>query len=358
MNVFRFESPAWFALIAPLLIIGIADYCRRRQIRASILFSTTQDFETIPRSFAGRFKKFLPILFYLGSTLLITALARPQTGIRESRIVGNGISIVMCVDRSGSMAAEDFKINGVPVDRLKAVKKVFREFVSGSKDFKGRTNDLIALITFGGYVDSCCPLTLDHSSLLELLDKVKTPVPLYDRNGNVIRTQVLDEESGTAIGDALATAVDMVKESTNKTKIVVLLSDGMQTAGVLSPEEGIKIAKTYGVKVYTIGVGTNGLVPFPTYLPSGQTQMTMQRLEFDSATLQTIAQATGGRYFYADDIDSLVDVYEEIDNLERSKFDAGTYANYRDVYTWFGVLGICMLGTYAALINTRFRSFP
>ena len=358
MNVFRFESPAWFALIAPLLIIGIADYCRRRQARASILFSTTQDFETIPRSLAGRFKKFLPLLFYLGSILLITALARPQTGIRESRIVGNGISIVMCVDRSGSMAAEDFKINGVPVDRLKAVKKVFREFVSGSKDFKGRTDDLIALITFGGYVDSCCPLTLDHSSLLELLDKVKTPIPLYDRNGNVIRTQVLDEESGTAIGDALATAVDMVKESTNKTKIVVLLSDGMQTAGVLSPEEGIKIAKAYSVKVYTIGVGTNGLVPFPTYLPSGQTRMTMQRLEFDSATLQTIAQATGGRYFYADDVDSLVEVYEEIDNLERSKFDAGSYANYRDVYTWFAILGICMLGTYATLINTRFRSFP
>ena len=358
MNVFRFESPAWFALLAPLLVIGIVDYYRRRRIQTSILFSTTQDFEKIPQSFAGVFKKYLPLLFYLGSVLLITALGRPQAGVRESRVVGNGISIVMCVDRSGSMAAEDFKIDGVPVDRLKAVKKVFREFVSGSKDFKGRTDDLIALVTFGGYVDSCCPLTLDHNSLLELLEKVKTPVPLYDRNGNVIRTQVLDEESGTAIGDALATAVDMLKESTNKTKIVVLLSDGMQTAGVLSPEDGIKIAKTYGVKVYTIGVGTNGLVPFPTYLPSGQTHMTMQRLEFDSATLQTIAQATGGRYFYADDVASLTEVYEEIDQLERSKFDAGAYANYRDVYIWFAVLGICVLGAYAFLINTRFRSFP
>ncbi len=358
MGACRFESPAWCFLVVLLLVVGIVDYCERRQTRTSLLFSTTFEFEKIPQSCAGRFKKFLPFLLYLGSLLLIVALAKPQIGVRESRIVGNGISIVMCVDRSGSMAAEDFKIDGIPVDRLKAVKKVFREFVLGSKDFKGRTDDLVALITFGGYVDSCCPLTLDHNSLLELLEKVKTPVPLYDRNGNVIRTQVLDEESGTAIGDALAAAVDMVKDSSNKTKIVVLLSDGAQTAGVLSPEEGIKIAKAFGVKVYTIGVGTNGLVPFPTYLPSGQTQMTMQRLEFDSATLQTIAQATGGLYFYADDVDSLTRVYEEIDNLERSRFDAGSYANYRDVYGWFAFLGICLLTMYTLLINTRFRSFP
>lgn len=358
MNVFRFEDPAWLILLAPLLLLGLIDFIKRRRVRISILFSTTDELDKIPLSLAARFKKHLPLLFYFGSALLIVALARPQSGIRESRVVGNGISIVMCVDRSGSMAAEDFKIDGIPVSRLEAVKKVFKEFVLGSDNFKGRPDDLIALVTFGGFVDSCCPLTLDHNSLLELLDKINTPVPLYDRNGNVIRTPVLDEESGTAIGDALATAVNVVKESTNKTKIIVLLSDGMQTAGVLSPEEGVRIAKTYGVKVYTIGVGTNGLVPFPTYLPNGQIHMSLQRLEFDSATLQTIAQATGGRYFYADDVDALTKVYEEIDSLERTKFNAGVYANYRDIYIWFAILGISMLILYAILINTRFRSFP
>ncbi len=358
MNLFRFASPQWFILLAPLFLFCIYDYFRRRNAKGAVIFSTTSVLENVPQSFASYVKKFLPVLFYLGMTLVITALARPQQGVRESHIVGNGVSIVMCVDRSGSMAAEDFSINGVPVDRLQAVKKVFKDFVVGSKEFPGHPNDLIALITFGGFVDSNCPLTLDHSSLLELLDKIETPVPVFDRNGNVIRTDVTNEESGTAIGDALATGVDLVRESTNKTKIVVLLSDGMQTAGVLTPEEGIKIAQTYGVKVYTIGVGSNGLVPFPQYLPTGQKIMTQQILEFDPGTLQTIAQATGGRYFHADDLDSLKKVYEEIDNLERTKFDAGTYALYRDQYHPFAYIGIAFLVVFAILRYTRFRTFP
>ena len=273
--------------------------------------------------------------------------------------VNNNITeLVFIIDRSGSMAAEDFYIDHVPVNRLQAVKKVFKEFVMGNDELKGRPNDLIALITFGGYVDSCCPLTLDHESLVDLLDKIELPVPLFDRNGNPIRTAVLDEESGTAIGDALATAVNTLKDSTNKTKIVVLLSDGMQTAGVLSPEESIRIAKTYGVKVYTIGVGSDGLVPFPNYGPGGRVSRTLQELNFDPETLQTIAQATGGRYFYADDIDELTKVYEEIDRLERTKFDAGVYAQYKDAYLGFVIFGILTLAFYAILTSTRFRSFP
>lgn len=358
MELFRFASPLYFLLLIPLFICGIVDFFRRRSSSSAVIFSTTSELDQVPLSAAAYVKKFLPVLFYSGAILLIAALARPQEGVRESKIVGNGISIVMCVDRSGSMAAEDFQLEGIPVNRLKAVKNVFKEFVSGSKDFRGRPNDLIALITFGGFVDSCCPLTMDHNSLLELLEKIETPVPLFDRNGRPIRTEVLEEESGTAIGDALATAVDLIKESTNKTKIVVLLSDGMQTAGVLSPEDGINIANTYGIKVYTIGVGTNDYVPFPQYLPTGQTIMTKQLLEFDPATLQTIAQATGGRYFHAEDVDTLKDVYEEIDRLERTKFDGGSYAQYRDVYYPFAILGIILLTSFAVLTSTRFRTFP
>ena len=358
MDAFRFLSPLWLTLLAPLFVFGCVDFFVRRHSQVSIIFSTTVELTTVPLGVAFQIKKLLPFLFYLGIAALIVGLARPQFGIRETRIVGNGISIVMCVDRSGSMAAEDFQIDNVPVSRLKAVKKVFEEFVNGNKVFHGRPNDLIGLISFGRFVDSCCPLTLDHDSLIELLDKIETPVPLFDTYGNVVRTSVIDEESGTAIGDALATAVDSVKDSMNKTKIVVLLSDGMQTAGVLSPEEGVRIAKTYGIKVYTIGVGTNGVVPFPQYLPNGQVVMTNQVLEFSPDMLQTIAQETGGRYFYANDIGALTKVYEEIDQLERTKFDAGSYAQYRDVYIFFVLFGTFAILLFALLSTTRFRTFP
>lgn len=345
-------------MFAPLAALAALDLAIGRGKRATALFSSTQGLEKIRVGVAARLKRFLPFLFYFGATALIVALARPQSGVRESRVLGNGISIVMCVDRSGSMAAEDFQLEGRPATRLEAVKKVFRDFVEGSKEFKGRDNDLIGLVAFGGFVDSCCPLTLDHASLLELLDSIETPTPLFDHNGNVIRTQVLDEESGTAIGDALATAVERVKDSPNKTKIVVLLSDGMQTAGELSPEEGIKVAQAYGVKVYTIGVGSSGPVPFPNYLPSGGAVMTLQNLDFDPATLHMIAAATGGRYFYASDLEKLKQVYEEIDRLERTKFDAGSYAEYRDLYPFFALIGMLALSVNALLAYTRFRTFP
>ncbi len=358
MNSFQFASPYWLILFVPLIILATFDLIIVRRQKTAALFSTTLGFDEIPASLAASFKRFLPCLVYCGAALLVIALARPQYGIQRSRIVGDGVSIVMCVDRSGSMAAEDFELDGRPVTRLTAVKKVFRDFVEGSKDFRGRTNDLVGLIAFGGFVDSCCPLTLDHASLVELLETIETPTPLFDSRGVMIRTRVLDEESGTAIGDALATAVERVKDSPAKTKIVVLLSDGMQTAGELTPEEGVKIAQAYGVKVYTIGVGTSGPVPFPSYLPSGELIMTLQELDFNPATLHMIADATGGRYFYASDLEKLKEVYEEIDSLERTKFDAGSYAEYRDVYLPFATIGILCLALNALLTTTRFSSFP
>lgn len=358
MTPFRFADPIYFLLFIPFAIAAALAFFRRKANRATFLFSTTSELEGIRPTVAARFKKFLPALFYVGATLIIVALARPQFGIRESRAVGNGISIAMCVDRSGSMAALDFVSNGRRVNRLQAVKSVFKDFVAGSNDFPGRPNDLIALITFGGFVDSCCPLTLDHSSLLEALDKIETPVPLYDSSGRPIRTRVIDEESGTAIGDALATAVERIKNSTNKTKIVVLLSDGTQTTGALSPEEGIKIANAYNVKVYTIGVGTSDPVPFPVYLPSGEVALTRQILEFDERALRTIADATGGRYFYAQDVDGLKSVCEEIDRLERTRFEGDAFAEYRDLYGVFASLGIAALALQALLVATRFRTFP
>ncbi|MCF0234324.1 MAG: VWA domain-containing protein [Thermoguttaceae bacterium] len=323
------------------------------------MFSTTYELENIQPTTAALIKNFIPALFYLGAILVVVALARPQCGLGERNVFGEGISIAMCIDRSGSMAALDFMESERRLDRLQAVKKVFKEFVVGSDDFPGRPNDLISLISFGGFIDAKSPLTLDHTSLLELLDSIETPRPVTDAIGRPIRTAVIDEESGTAIGDALATAVDRLKESPTKTKIVVLLSDGAQTTGALSPEQGIKVAKAYGVKVYTIGVGSNGPVPFPIYGRDGEVQgYSMQDLKFDDSTLQTIADATGGEYFFAGDFEGLKRVCETIDRLERARFDGGTYAEYRDYYGIFAALGVALLALEAVLSATRFRTFP
>ncbi len=358
MNIFRIASPYWLLLLIPLAILVSLHYFHQRKRRGAALLPSIANLKELSPSNADRFKKILRVFPILTSALFIIALARPQYGIQESKMPGNGISIVMCVDRSGSMAAEDFQIDGVPDSRLEAVKKVFREFTEGSEHFHGRPNDLIGLIAFGGFVDAHSPLTLDHSSLLSILDTIQTPIPLFDSYGNPIRTEVADEEPGTAIGDALAVAVERVKNSPSKTKIVVLLSDGMQTAGILSPEEGIKVAQTYGVKVYTIGVGTSAPVPFPTYLPSGNPVMTSQVLEFDPTTLETIAAATGGQYFYANDIENLKQVYSEIDSLERSKFIGETYAEYGDLYGIPVFCGLILILIYSILTLTRFRAFP
>ena len=173
-----------------------------------------------------------------------------------------------------------------------------------------------------------------------------------------MRTEVIDQESGTAIGDALATAVERLKNATTKTKIVVLLSDGMQTTGALSPEEGIKVAQAYGIKVYSIGVGSSAPAPFPRYLSTGQVVMTRQILDFDSAALETIATATGGKYYEAADSEALLKICKEIDSLERTKFDAGSFAEYRDLHAPFMLVGIMALALYATLVAFRFRTFP
>ncbi len=359
MNVFRFENPLFFLLLAPIFAAELYAIWRSKKARIAFLFSTTFELENIRPTFAQRLKRWFPFVYLVGATLIVVALARPQFGVVESKIRGEGIAIAMCVDRSGSMAALDcFDARGRRIDRLTAVKTVFKDFIAGSEVLPGRPNDLIALIAFGGFVDSRSPLTLDRASLLETLDRIETPKPVFDARGNVVRTQVIDEESGTAIGDALATSVERIKNAPTKTKIVVLLSDGMQTTGALTPEEGVKIANAYGIKVYTIGFGSSGPTPFPTTLPNGETAITTQILKFNDVALKTIANATGGRYFYASDVDALQYVCEEIDRLERVEFESDGYAEYRDVYVVFAALGIAALSTLAFLSATRFRAFP
>ncbi len=355
---FRFQAPLWLLLLAALAMIGVLAV--RRQRRVAVLFSDVSLLRTLPVTWALRIKRTLPWVRLLGLALVIVALARPQRGIEEFRLHTEGIAIQMCIDHSYSMSALDFNIDGVQVNRLDVVKRVFHDFVMGKGKLPGRPDDLIGLITFGGYVEPKCPLTLDHGALVQVLDAVEIPHLIFDSRGRVVNEQLFQGDSATAIGDALAIAAKRLKDVQAKSKVIILLTDGDQTAGVLPALEGAKIAKTFGVKVYTIGVGTNGLVTYPDPTPDtfGKTVLRQQVFPLDEQTLQQIADATGGKYFRAPDTERLADVYAEIDKLEKSPSEGRLYSEYRELYQWFLLPGLGLVLLQVVLAGTRFRSLP
>ena len=354
--IFRFQNPLFLIFLAVWLLMIYRWYSRRQ--RQVFIFSSLREIGNVPCSLASRLKPFVYGLIWLGGILLILALARPQKGREEFRVRTDGISIAMCLDRSGSMQAMDFVIDRHQVNRLEVVKKVFRDFILGSKGFAGRQNDLVSLIAFGGYVDSICPLTLDHQSLAEMLTMIECPKPPMDRNGRPIDSPVLEQESATAIGDALLTAVNRLKESKSKSKVIVLLSDGVQNTGIVTAEEAAKIAKEFGIKVYTIGIGTNGPVPFPSYTQDGQVVYTREILELDEKTLRAIAKETDGKYYHVDDTDALKNVCAEIDQLEKSSIESRSFTKYNELYKYFLLPGLGFLCLGLCLVFTRFRRIP
>lgn len=305
-----------------------------------------------------RIKRLLPWLRAAGLLLVVVALARPQHGLQEFRIRTEGIAIQMCIDRSGSMQALDFSLDGERIDRLTAVKRVFRDFVSGQGSLAGRPDDLIGLIAFGGYAEAKVPLTLDHGALLQVLDTVRIPHPITDTRGRVINQQLMEEEMATAIGDALLMAVDRLKDVAAKSKVVILLSDGEQTAGIAEPQQGAEAAKAFGIKIYSIGVGTTGSVPFPAVDGFGRSVLVRQHVRLDEATLKMLAAETGGKYFNAQDTKALVDVYAEIDQLEKTATEGRLYTEYRELYVWFLLPGLGLVLLQVVLSATRFRSLP
>ena len=357
MNL-RFQDPLWLGL---LLVLGVVGYLAiRRQRRVAVLFSDVSLLRTLPTTPALRVKRALPWVRLAGLALVIAALARPQHGVEEFRLHTEGIAIQMCIDRSGSMAALDFNVDGQQVDRLTVVKRVFHDFVMGKGKLPGRPDDLIGLVTFGGYVEPKCPLTLDHGALVQVLDGVEIPHPIFDNRGREINARLWQEDSQTAIGDALALAANRLKDAKAKSKVIILLTDGEQTAGVLPPIEGAKIAKTLGVKIYTIGIGTNGVVTIPDPYPDtfGRRQLHQQVFPMDERTLMQIADATGGKYYNAQDTESLENVYAEINQLEKSLSEGRLYSEYRELYQYFIFPGLGLILLQIVLTGTRFRSLP
>ncbi|GHT41604.1 aerotolerance regulator BatA [Planctomycetales bacterium] len=317
------------------------------------MFSNIALLKSLPKTLIQRFAAFVPFLFYTGIALWIVAVARPQFGKEEFRIRTDGIAIAVCVDRSGSMAAIDFSIDGQPVNRLDAVKKTFRDFVAG------RPDDLIGLLAFGGYVDAYCPLTLDHSTLVEMLNQVQLPSTIAQASGQAIDRKLLMEENATAIGDVIAQAVDRLKETQAKSKVIILLSDGEQTFGTLSPTEGAETAKAFGIKVYTIGIGSsNGESPFLVTDGLGRQQIITQPASMDEEMLQRIAALTGGAYYNAKDTQALEQVYAAFDKLEKTTYEGRRYTQFGELYRIPLVAGLILISFYIVCICTRFRRLP
>jgi Ca-activated chloride channel family protein len=358
MDSFRFYTWLWLLLLPVVPLLGWWRFSRRRQ--PAIVYSSIADLKRLPVTLMQRVRRLMPWLYGLGLCLVILGLARPQSGKSESRITGEGIAIELVLDISGSMEAIDFQLGGKDVSRLEAVKHVIGEFVLGSKSsgLSGRKDDLVGVVAFGGFADSKCPLTLDHGALVDIVRGLEIPKPIRDRRGRVVNSQSLKEDLATAIGDGLALGIDRLRGASAKSKVVVLLTDGDNNAGAVDPREAAKIARELGIKVYTIGIGRNGVVPVPQEDEFGQKMLVPAQFRIDEELLRDMASTAGGEYFHAADSAGLAKVYSQIDRMEKSEFHETQYSEYTELFSWFAGPGLLIALVVGVLNETRFRSLP
>ena len=325
-----FESPLYFWLLL-LLIPMIGWYIwKLRKSQASLQLSASQGFDEAPVSYKV-YLRHLPFVFRLLCLIfLIIALARPQSTDNWQDSTTEGIDIVMALDISSSMLAQDLK-----PDRLNAAKDVAITFVAG------RPNDNIGLVVFARESFTQCPLTIDHAVLLNLLKDVKC--------GMI--------EDGTAIGHGLANAVSRLKDSQAKSKVVILLTDGSNNSGEIAPVTAAEIARTYGVRVYTVAVGTKGTAPYP-FQVAGRIVYQNIPVEIDEETLTHIAQITGGKYFRATNNKTLKNIYEEIDRMEKTKISVQQFSKKQEEYLPFAIFALLFLFLEILLKHTLLRNIP
>lgn len=338
---FRFATPWAFLLLLPLLAAAWR-MLRRPSRPAAIPFAPVRFLPRRTAGWRGTLARAVPFAFIAGAALLVVSAARPQTYFaRESRSV-DSIAIAMVVDVSGSMMALDLAKNPGAADaptRLDVVKEEFGTFIGK------RPDDLITLVSFGGYASTRCPLTADHAAVMQYLKAVNVPGTTADDEGR----QVSSEETLTAVGDGLTTACARLRESELKSKIVVLLSDGVSNTGLVTPERAAEIAKELGIKVYAIGVGsTTGYAPFRTRDAFGRSAVARGMVEFDEAELKGIASATGGRYYGVRDREGFEKVMEEIDALEKTHVERDVYNNYNERFAGPLLLGAVVLAAAVA----------
>jgi len=333
--MFRFADPLYFLLILPWAIAAWLVY-RRRAPRDALLFAAVSRLPARPATWRTMLLPIIPALALSGMFMGIIALARPQTYLARVTRHTEAIAIQMAVDCSGSMEALDFATAEKQTrTRLDVVKETFARFI------ERRTDDLIGLITFGGYATSRAPLTIDHAALLHILKGVEVPRNVIDdKSGRVIN----QEEMMTAIGDGLATACARLNNTTNvKSRIIVLLSDGESNTGIIKPDEAAKAAKSLKIKVYTIGVGSSGIAPFLSRDLFGRPVIQQAEVRLDEDLLRRVATTTGGRYFNVKDPQGLNKALDEINKLEKTRIDQSEYTQYDEWFAWFLVPCLILL---------------
>jgi Ca-activated chloride channel family protein len=325
---FAYPYLLYFLLLIPLALFW---YFRNyKKTFASFTFSSLTILNKIKPTLRERLVHLPALLRAAALALLIIALARPQTFSAGENVYTEGIDIAMLLDISGSMLAEDFKPN-----RLEAAKEEIDRFI------QGRTSDKIGLVIFAGESFTQCPLTIDYSVLRNLLKEIHSGML----------------EDGTAIGNAIANGVNRLKESKAKSKVIILLTDGVNNRGEIDPITAAQIAEKFGIRIYTVGVGTKGKAPYPFQTPFGK-QYQMVPVDIDEGTLRQIADITGGKYFRATSNEKLKEIYDEIDKMEKTRVEITSYRNAKELFYDYAGLGIIFLLLEIGLARTYLRKLP
>ncbi len=386
------HSP-WFLLLFLLLPLVWWTWWDRRR-RAAVVFSDISRLKAASPGWRVHARMLLPMLRTVAAASLIIALARPQQGNEHTRIFSEGIAIEMVCDVSGSMNAMDFELDGRQATRVDVVKKEMSDFVKGEgRGLAGRANDLIGLITFARYADSVCPLTLDHANLQNILKGIRAKNDIKDqktlrdiqlefRRQQIAgaseselrelqrRYQLLAEEDGTAIGDAIGLGLERLDQATKgnatsgknaiKSRVMILVTDGKQTVpDSIDPVEAAALAKPLGIKIYTILVGRENNVPVARLNPiTGETEYIAANFEIDEDVLKDVAKTTGGKFFRATDTESLREIYSEIDKMERTKTDEKRYMQYTEKSGGWLWAAFACVAAELCLASTFLRKIP
>ncbi len=330
----NFQNPLVLILlpVAAALII----YNRKMELRPAFRFSNDELLRNLRTTFRTRLHNGIFLLRIAALFLVIFALSRPQLMLRESKIETEGIDIVLVIDTSTTMLAEDFESGGRRESRIDAVKDVVRGFINNRRD------DRIGIVAFASRAYTIAPLTLDYGWLLQGLDRIKVGIV----------------EDGTAIGSGISSALNRIKDTEAKTKVVILLTDGRNNAGKISPFTAAEAARALNIKVYTIGAGTKGIAPYPAKDIFGNKVYRQVKIEMDEEILKKIAERTRAKYFRATDSDSLRSIYREINELEKSPIKEKGYAEYWELFHIFLIPGLVLLFFEAVLSNTVLRGMP
>ncbi|HZC58938.1 MAG TPA: VWA domain-containing protein [Chthoniobacterales bacterium] len=342
---FRFEQP-WFLLLA--VLPPLLWFLARRFYKPPVIRFAAARIVARTATLRHSWRKVVEnSLYYAGCAALIVALARPQLGKATSQVRADGIDIMIALDVSLSMLSEDYEIGSQRASRLEVVKQVTEKFING------RTNDRIGLIIFSGRAYVVSPLTLDHSWLVENLARLS-----IRRVGDQTAIGSSFVEDGTAIGSALATAASRLQDKRTKSRVIVLLTDGDNNAGKIPPLTAAEAAAALGIKIYTIGAGTNGLVPFPHNDGFGNTYYSQEYMPFREDTCREIARIGSGVFFRAADTKTMTEIFEQIDKFEKSGTRIQKYQTYEDYFPWLLGAGFFLLGGTFILTESVWSKLP